>query len=148
HRRRVPARRRGRGDLCEVPGDAESLRNRRGGPHPPGGGAMIPVRQTWPAEFAERYRRAGYWRGETFGAFLRERAAAHPDHPAVVSGETRWSYRDLDARADACAAGFASLGLRPGDRVIVQLPNVPEFLSVVFGLFRAGLLPVFALPAH
>ena len=39
-------------------------------------------------------------------------------------------------------------GLRPGDRVVVQLPNVPEFISVVFGLFRAGILPLYALPAH
>ncbi|HWU09190.1 MAG TPA: 2,3-dihydroxybenzoate-AMP ligase, partial [Streptomyces sp.] len=39
---------------------------------------------TWPAEFAERYRAAGHWRGETFGGWLRERAAAHPDRVAVV----------------------------------------------------------------
>ncbi|MFJ4621927.1 2,3-dihydroxybenzoate-AMP ligase, partial [Streptomyces sp. NPDC088812] len=39
---------------------------------------------TWPAEFAERYRAAGYWRGETFGGVLRARAAAHPDRIALV----------------------------------------------------------------
>src|SRR5699024_8265156 len=37
---------------------------------------------------------------------------------------------------------------QPGERVLVQLANMPEFLSVTFGLFRAGLIPVFALPAH
>jgi 2,3-dihydroxybenzoate---[aryl-carrier protein] ligase len=111
---------------------------------------MNPVRQTWPADFAERYRRAGYWRGETFGQFLRDRARSSPDRTAVIaaSGNPRWSYRELDLRADAMAAGFLDLGLRPGDRVVVQLPNIPEFFSVVFGLFRAGILPVFALPLH
>jgi 2,3-dihydroxybenzoate-AMP ligase len=111
---------------------------------------VIPARQVWPPEFAVAYRRAGYWRGETFGGFLRERAAQAPDRVAVVgaAGTPRWTYRELDQRADAIAAGFLDLGLEPGDRVVVQLPNVPEFFSVVFGLFRAGILPVFALPAH
>lgn len=38
--------------------------------------------------------------------------------------------------------------MTPGDRVVVWLPNVPEYLEVVFALFRLGALPVFALPAH
>ncbi|MDC7787037.1 AMP-binding protein [Rhodoplanes sp. TEM] len=109
---------------------------------------MIPARQIWPEDFAERYRRLGYWRGETFGALLRARAAADPAHLAVVGGCDRWSYADLDARADALAAGFLRLGLVPGERVLLQLGNEARFLSLVFGLFRAGLLPVFALPAH
>jgi len=109
---------------------------------------VIPVRQVWPEEYAARYRAAGYWRGETFGEWLRARAEAHPDRAAVVGDGARWSYGELDARADAIAAGFHAMGLKPGVRVIVQLPNVPSFFSVVFGLFRAGVLPVFALPAH
>jgi len=110
---------------------------------------VIQAKQEWPPELAERYRRAGYWRGETFGGMLRERASAHPDRIAVVGGDgARWSYGELDRRADALAAGFRALGLGPGERVVVQLPNVPAFLSVIFGLFRAGLVPVYALPAH
>lgn len=109
---------------------------------------MIPARQVWPEEFARRYREAGYWRGETMGEFLRARAAELPESIAVVGGDARWTYAELDQRADALAAGFQRLGLNPGERVIVQLPNRPEFLSVVFGLFRSGLVPVFALPAH
>lgn len=109
---------------------------------------MIPVTQIWPESFAARYRQAGYWRGETFGRFLRERAQQHPDKIAIVGGEVRWSYAELDRRADAMAAAFLDRGLRPGDRVVVHLPNLPQFFSVVFGLFRAGILPVYALPAH
>jgi len=109
---------------------------------------VIPVRQEWPAEFAERYRRAGYWRGETLPGFLADRAAAHPAQMAIVDADRRWTYRDLDDRATRLARGFLRLGLRPGDRVVVQLPNIAEFFSVVFGLFRARLIPVFALPAH
>ncbi|MYS46291.1 AMP-binding protein, partial [Streptomyces sp. SID5998] len=39
-------------------------------------------------------------------------------------------------------------GIGRGDRVVVQLPNVGEFVEVVFALFRIGALPVYALPAH
>ncbi|PWF23884.1 (2,3-dihydroxybenzoyl)adenylate synthase [Corticimicrobacter populi] len=109
---------------------------------------MIPVSQVWPEELARLYRQKGYWRGETFGSMLRERAQAHPERIALVEGETRWSYAELDRRADLLAAGFLAEGLKPGDRVIVHLPNVLAFFPVVFGLFRAGILPVYALPAH
>ena len=109
---------------------------------------MIPLVQPFPPEFAERYRRAGYWRDETFPGMLRDLAARHAERTAVVGGDQRWSYAELADRAERAAAGFLALGLKPGDRVVVQLPNIPEFLSVVFGLFRAGLVPVYALPAH
>ncbi|KAB8143116.1 (2,3-dihydroxybenzoyl)adenylate synthase [Chloroflexia bacterium SDU3-3] len=102
----------------------------------------------WPEDVAARYLDEGYWRGETFGAMLRERAERHGDREALVCGERRWSYRELDARADALAAGFHALGIRPQDRVVVQLPNIAELFEVIFALFRLGALPVFALPAH
>ncbi|MFG3281357.1 (2,3-dihydroxybenzoyl)adenylate synthase [Streptomyces sp. NPDC048111] len=105
---------------------------------------------TWPAEFAERYRAAGWWRGETFGRMLRDRATAHPDRVAVVdpAADRRWTYAELDHRADRLAAGMVARGIAKGDRVVVQLPNTAEFFEVVFALFRIGALPVFALPAH
>ncbi|MCQ4158681.1 AMP-binding protein [Roseomonas sp. GC11] len=109
---------------------------------------MTPLQQTWPADFAARYRAAGYWRGETFPGFLRQRAAGRPEATAIIGGDQRWSYAELLARAEAAGAGYLALGLRPGDRVVVQLGNIPEFFSAVFGLFLAGMVPVYALPAH
>lgn len=108
----------------------------------------LPLRQVWPEAFAERYRAAGYWRGETFPGFLRERAERHGEDVAVVAGDTRYTYRQLWHEAGRIGAGLLALGLRPGDRVVVQLGNVAEFITVVCGLFRAGLIPVYALPAH
>ncbi|VDS08676.1 2,3-dihydroxybenzoate-AMP ligase [Paracoccus haematequi] len=104
--------------------------------------------QIWPDDLAARYRQRGYWRGETFGQMLRDRAARHPDRLAVVDGANRWTYADLLARAESAAGGYLTLGLRPGDRVLVQIPNIAPFFPAVFGLFLAGLIPVYALPAH
>lgn len=102
----------------------------------------------WPEALAGEYRRKGYWRGQTFSALLDERAEQYGERLAVVSGQTRWRYRDLAAEADRLARGFSALGIGPKDRVVVQLPNCAEFFAVIFALFRMGALPVFALPAH
>nr|ASV47081.1 enterobactin synthase subunit E [uncultured bacterium] len=102
----------------------------------------------WPAEYAARYRRAGHWTGETFGAALRRWADRSGDRLAVSDGVTRLTYRQLDVRADRLAAGLRARGVLPGDRVVVQLPNSATFVAVVLGLLRLGAVPVFALPAH
>lgn len=102
----------------------------------------------WPEETAARYRASGYWRGQTFGALLTSLKDAYADRTAVVGGEQRWTFAELDERAHRLAAGFAASGIGQGDRVVVQVPNIPEFVSLVFGLWRAGAVPVFALPAH
>jgi 2,3-dihydroxybenzoate-AMP ligase len=109
---------------------------------------LLPLRQVWPDDLAARYRAAGYWRGETFPGFLRQRAAERPHAVAIIGGDQRWTYAELWARAEAAAAGFLARGLRPGDRVVVQLGNIPEFFAVVFGLLRAQMVPVYALPGH
>ncbi len=108
----------------------------------------LPGCPSWPEAFAERYRQAGYWQGESFGQMLRERAERHGERTALVAGAERLSYCELDTRADRLAAGFWGLGIRPRDRVVVQLPNIAAFFEVCFALFRLGALPVFALPAH
>lgn len=104
---------------------------------------------TWPADVAERYRAEGYWAGQTFGQLLRERAAAQPAAEAVVGADgTRWTYAELDRRADELAGGLAGLGVRRGDRVVLWLPNEPVFAEALLGCMRLGAVPVLALPAH
>jgi 2,3-dihydroxybenzoate-AMP ligase len=102
----------------------------------------------WPADAAARYREAGYWRGETLGDLLRTWATRSAAATAVVDGETRLSYSQLDRLADERAAGLAALGIGMGDRLVVQLPNTAEFVVLLFALARIGAVPVMALPAH
>ncbi|WP_406069168.1 AMP-binding protein [Streptomyces sp. NBC_01020] len=102
----------------------------------------------WPEEEAARYRRAGYWQGRTLGDLLRDPAREQGKRTALVHGDSRMTYAQLNRRVDRTAAGLRLRGIRPGNRVVVQLPNVPEFVVTVFALFRTGAIPVFAPVAH
>lgn len=102
----------------------------------------------WPPEVAADYRARGYWEDRTIGSLVRDVADARPDHLAVVDGDVRLSYRQLVDRADATALRLQDLGLRPDDRIVVQLPNSWEFLVLTLACFRSGVIPVMALPAH
>ncbi|MEU5364172.1 AMP-binding protein [Streptomyces sp. NPDC005925] len=102
----------------------------------------------WPEELAQKYREEGYWRDVTIGGLLTCWADAYGDSVAVTAGDRRLTYRELDNWAHRLTGGLRRLGIAPGDKVIVQLPNVLPFLPVFFALCRLGALPVLALPAH
>jgi len=71
------------------------------------------------------------------------------DSVALVDGPLRMTYRSLAARADALASRLVDdLGLRPDDRVVVQLPNCWQFVVLAIACLRVGIVPVMALPAH
>src|SRR5262245_60218639 len=65
-------------------------------------------------------------------------AAQYPDHPAVRLDDALLSYADLDRHSARLATLLADKGMRPGHRVAIMLPNVPEFAVVYFGVLRAG----------
>ncbi|MFJ3727606.1 (2,3-dihydroxybenzoyl)adenylate synthase [Streptomyces sp. NPDC090045] len=102
----------------------------------------------WPEEFVDRYWMAGHWRGHTLDSLLRGWALQYGPRTALVHGATRITYANLNRRVDRMAAGFRLRGLRPGQRVLVQLPNVPEFVVTVFALMRAGIVPVLCPVSH
>ncbi|WP_320783232.1 (2,3-dihydroxybenzoyl)adenylate synthase [Streptomyces sp. CRN 30] len=109
---------------------------------------MTETRPTWPEAESARYRAAGHWQGVTFGARLRAAGAERGGRVALVDGDRRWTYAELDAEADRVATGLRGLGIGRGDRVVLQLPNRAEFLLVWFGLQRLGAVPVHAMPGH
>lgn len=102
----------------------------------------------WPEEFVDRYWAAGHWRGSTLDNLLRGWALQYGPRTALVHDGTRITYANLNRRVDRMAAGFRLRGLRSGQRVVVQLPNVPEFVVTVFALMRLGAVPVFCPVSH
>lgn len=105
----------------------------------------------FPADRAAAYRAAGYWTGRTLDTVLGDAARRWPDRTAVIDARATTdglTYADLDAQAHRAAAGLRSVGVAPGDRVLLQLPNGPQFAVALFGLLRAGAVPVMCLPGH
>lgn len=64
--------------------------------------------------------------------------ARNPSGPAVHYFERTLTYGEVDRAADSLAAAFVSLGVQRGDRIIVQLQNIPQFLIAVIGSWKAG----------
>ncbi|KIF02834.1 2,3-dihydroxybenzoyl adenylate synthase, partial [Streptomyces sp. RSD-27] len=105
--------------------------------------AMLDGCTPWPEEFVDHYWAAGHWQGNTLDNLLRGWALRYGPRTALVHGDTRLTYAQLNRRVDRTAAGLRGRGMRSGMRVVVQLPNVPEFVVTAFALMRAGLVPVF-----
>src|SRR5580765_4460712 len=102
----------------------------------------------WPEELARRYIDAGVWEGITVAEMIERTARRQPGKVAVIHGETRITYEGLVQSAKRLASGLSTLGLRPQDRVMVQLPNGPEFVVLYLALNYIGVIPVMALRAH
>jgi 2,3-dihydroxybenzoate-AMP ligase len=102
----------------------------------------------WPAELAAEFRRKGYWEDRALGSYVLDTADRLPDKVALVEGDVRITYSELANRMDAAAERLLQLGLKADDRIMLQLPNGWQFTILTLACFRAGIIPVMALPAH
>jgi acyl-CoA synthetase (AMP-forming)/AMP-acid ligase II len=76
------------------------------------------------------------------GSLLSEAARAAPERVAVIYGDLRRSYADMNARANRLAGALAKAGVEKGDRVAILQRNCPELLETLFGVFKAGAVAV------
>ncbi len=101
----------------------------------------------FPADFAERYVRAGIWRRETIPHAIARTALSHPDTVAVSDSTRSLTYSQLVAEAGTLSDLLSRNGIERNDRVIVQLPNCVEFATLTIACLEIGAIPVMALPA-
>ena len=102
----------------------------------------------FPQEFAARYRAKGYWEDRSLRDTFAEISARYSDRVAIIDRDREVTYAELDERATRLALNLLDEGLRPLDRVVVQLPNVVEFAYFYFALQKIGCIPIMALPTH
>jgi long-chain acyl-CoA synthetase len=69
---------------------------------------------------------------------LEETANRYPERTAIISGERRVTYAELDEASNKVANALVKMGLSKGDRVATLLANSPEFVAVYFGIIKAG----------
>ena len=69
---------------------------------------------------------------------LAESAGRFAENIAVIHGDRRITYRELNRAACALGSHLRSLGLGKGDKVALMLPNCPEFVIAYFGIQKIG----------
>jgi long-chain acyl-CoA synthetase len=74
----------------------------------------------------------------SLGKMLAENAGTYAERVAVIHGDRRITYRELEQAACALANHLRSLGLGKGDKVALMLPNCPEFIITYFGIQKMG----------
>jgi fatty-acyl-CoA synthase len=74
--------------------------------------------------------------GKSVAEILEAQAQQRPDNVFLIFGEKRLTYSQVDSRATALAAALAELGIKPGDRVAIDMPNWPEFVITTFAVAK------------
>ncbi|AWF99647.1 (2,3-dihydroxybenzoyl)adenylate synthase [Clavibacter michiganensis] len=111
--------------------------------HGPGGGCA-----DWVDAMGRAARAAGREPDARLDGILRRSAARVPDRTALVGAGGRWTHAELDAEVDLAARGLIRSGVRPGDRILLQLADGAAFVIAWSALVRAGAVPVHAMPGH
>jgi long-chain acyl-CoA synthetase len=79
---------------------------------------------------------------------LEEAARKYPDSPCTIFKGAVITYREMDKLTNQLAAGFASLGVKKGDRVGIFMPNTPQFVLAFFAILKAGGVVVAVNPLY
>ena len=97
---------------------------------------------------AEQYVKRRWWLGMTIGDVLDKNADLYPEKEALVAQDRRFTYAELRDQADRIACALLNLGLKRGDRVLLQLPNWSEFILAHYAIQKAGLIMVLLTVNH
>jgi crotonobetaine/carnitine-CoA ligase len=73
---------------------------------------------------------------------IEDKARRHPNHVVFQFRDTPIALGELNDQINRAANGLLALGVKPGDKVAIMLPNCPEFLYAWFGANRIGAVEV------
>jgi 2,3-dihydroxybenzoate-AMP ligase len=102
----------------------------------------------FPPEFAKRYREKGYWIDKTLAQEYRIAFDKNEKRVALLDRDRSITYGELDRMSDNLALNLLEVGFHPLDRIVLQLPNVAEFVVLYLALQKIGCIPIAALMPH
>ena len=115
------------------------------------GGSRVAIME-WTLAASPKSRREAHYGNRVVSCFAERPAtvsdmfdattAAKPDGEALVSGEQRWTWREVESEVAACAAALAERGIAAGDRVALLVGNRAEFVVALFAVLRLGAIAV------
>jgi 2,3-dihydroxybenzoate-AMP ligase len=113
-----------------------------------GGNVMLEGFVPYPEPFVKKYKEKGYWIDKTLGEEFDEWVNRHRHRVALAYKGNQVSYSEMAEKVNRLSLHLIGLGLRPYDRIILQLPNEPEFVYCYFAAVKIGVIPILALPSH
>ncbi len=102
----------------------------------------------FPPVYAAMCRARGYWEDRTLAQEFAVVFGRYATRTAVIDGDRRYSYDDIDRLSDRLALNLLALGLSIRQAAVLQLPNVVEFVILYFALQKLGAIPIAALASH
>jgi long-chain acyl-CoA synthetase len=85
---------------------------------------------------------------ESLPQLLDDAFRLHAERDAACFMERRYTFREIDEMSRALAAWLQSLGLAPGARVALMMPNIPQYMVAIAGVLRAGFVVVNVNPLY
>lgn len=109
---------------------------------------MFMISEDIKKQLREKYICTGCWGNDTFAEMLKKISEQYGTKIAAKDEQMEISFRQWNELAEQYAVFFYQEGLREGDKVVLQFPNSVMFLIICFAMFKLGVVPVLALPAH
>ena len=106
------------------------------------------MERLWLASYPKEVPHSLVYPSVSLFQFLEEAARKYPDNPAMIYFGRRISYREFAQLTEACAAAFYDLGLRKGDRISINLPNIPQFVIAFYAALELGAVVVQTNPMY
>lgn len=96
------------------------------------------IKPYWLENYPENVPRHIEYDEISLGQYLRNAARKYPQSEAIYFEGFRMSYAELDAACDEFATGLINLGVKPGDVVAIDMPNIPQFVIAFYAITRIG----------
>lgn len=103
----------------------------------------------WDDKFERAQRRWASWRMQEYAQhervlthIIEDKARQRPDHVVLQFRDDPLTFGELNEQINKVANGFVALGVKPGEKVAIMLPNCPEFLYAWFGANKIGAVEV------
>jgi len=102
----------------------------------------------FPPEFAKRYRERGYWADKSLAEEFKVVFKRFANRITLIDRDRSITYAELDRLSTNLALHLLEAGFVPLDRIVIQLPNLAEFVILYFALQKIGCIPIAALVTH
>jgi long-chain acyl-CoA synthetase len=106
------------------------------------------MEKIWLKSYASAVPKEMAFENITLPEALARSAKQYPENPALLFQGTTITFKQLDEMASRFAAALRALGVKPGDKVALLLPNLVQMVVATYGISRAGAIGVMNNPLY